>query len=139
MPPFPELSAVTRRCPESIVRGGAIEGQGLAIAGLVTGYLGIALALITIPLMLAIAIPNFVKARETAQRTVCINNLRQLDGAKEQWAIENNKLETDTPTAGALALYLNHRVLKCPAGGNHKLNTVGEAPSCSIPEHGLDK
>ena len=44
-----------------------------------------------IGLLAAIAIPNFVKARTTAQRNACINNLRQIDGAKEQWALENNK------------------------------------------------
>jgi hypothetical protein len=47
---------------------GALTGQGLAIAGLVTGYLGIAWAIFAIPVMLAIAIPNFVQARETAQK-----------------------------------------------------------------------
>ena len=47
--------------------GGALAGGGLALAGLITGYISIALAVIMIPLMLAIAIPNFVKARDTAQ------------------------------------------------------------------------
>src|ERR1039457_1820999 len=61
--------------------GGRISGQGLAIAGLVTGYLGIAWAILFIPLMMAIAIPNFVKARTTSQANACINNLRQIDDA----------------------------------------------------------
>src|SRR5579871_3665304 len=47
--------------------GGTLTGNGLAIAGLVTGYLGIAWAIFVIPLMMAIAIPNFVKARAVAQ------------------------------------------------------------------------
>ena len=50
-----------------------------------------------IGLLAAIAIPNFVKARETAQKNACINNLRQIDGAKEQWALENKKTSADTP------------------------------------------
>src|SRR5271163_3470571 len=70
---------------------GTLTGQGLAIAGLVTGYLGIASAILFIPLMMAIAIPNFVRARETAQMNMCINNLRQIDAAKNEWALENNK------------------------------------------------
>jgi prepilin-type N-terminal cleavage/methylation domain-containing protein len=50
-----------------------------------------------IGLLAAIAIPNFVKARQTAQRNACISNLRQIDGAKEQWALENKKSAgTDT-------------------------------------------
>ena len=42
-----------------------------------------------IGLLAAIAIPNFVKARTTAQKNACIANLKQIDGAKEQWALEN--------------------------------------------------
>ena len=41
-----------------------------------------------IGLLAAIAIPNFVKARTTSQTNACINNLRQIDGAKQQWALE---------------------------------------------------
>src|SRR5438477_12065760 len=53
-----------------------------------------------IGLLAAIAIPNFVRARTTSQRNACINNLRQIDGAKQQWALENHKTSTDTaPTS----------------------------------------
>src|SRR6185312_17212668 len=78
---------------------GSLTGQGLAIAGLITGYLGILWAIVMIPLMMAIAIPNFVKARETSIQNACINNLRQIDAAKNQWALENNKKDSDTPAA----------------------------------------
>ena len=54
----------------------------------------------------AIAIPNFIKARETAQRNACINNLRQIDAAKQQWALENGKKDGDVPTRSDLAPYL---------------------------------
>ena len=87
--------------------GGALTGQGLAIAGLVTGYLGIAWAILFIPLMMAIAIPNFVRARTTAQMNACISNLRQIDDAKQQWATQNKKETTDTPTAQELDAYLH--------------------------------
>jgi hypothetical protein len=61
---------------------GALTGQGLAVAGLVTGYIGIACALVMIPMMLSIAIPNFVKARNTSMMNACLNHLRQIDAAK---------------------------------------------------------
>ena len=48
-----------------------------------------------IGLLAAIAIPNFVKARSTSQMNACINNLRQIDGAKQQWALEKGKTATD--------------------------------------------
>jgi Domain of unknown function (DUF4190) len=117
---------------------GTLTGQGLAIAGLVTGYLGILWAVIFIPLMMAIAIPNFVMARDTAQTNMCINNLRQIDAAKQQWALENNKKSSDTPTQIDLKRYLrNGQWPACPAGGAYTINPVSEAPTCSIPKHKL--
>ena len=44
-----------------------------------------------IGLLAAIAIPNFVRARTTAQMNACINNLRQIDSAKQQWALETRQ------------------------------------------------
>ena len=48
-----------------------------------------------IGLLAAIAIPSFVKARNTSQQNACINNLRQIDGAKEQWAMAAKKSDGD--------------------------------------------
>jgi competence protein ComGC len=117
---------------------GALTGQGLAIAGLVTGYLGIAWAVVMIPLLLAIAIPNFVKARDTAMQNACLNNLRMIDGAKNEWALENNKKAGDTPTVSDLLPYLpNHQMPKCPAGGTYTIGPVGSNPTCSVSGHKL--
>ena len=119
--------------------GGALTGNGLAIGGLVTGYLGIAMSICLIPMLAAIAIPNFVRARNTAQRNACINNLRQIDGAKQQWALEYKKETADTPTPQQLDAYLRmgFSSLKCPAGGVYTINAVGEKPTCSIPRHDI--
>jgi competence protein ComGC len=118
--------------------GGALTGNGLAIGGLVTGYLGIALTLLVIPLLAAIAIPNFVKARNTAQMNACINNLRIIEGAKEQWKLEYKKETTDIPTQADLSVYLrNGQFPTCPAGGVYKINSAGEPAACSIPGHQL--
>ena len=118
---------------------GALTGKGLAIAGLVTGYLGIAWAIFVIPLMLAIAIPNFVKARDTAMQNACINNLRQIDAAKQQWALENSKKSDDVPTAQDLNPFIKggYASLHCPAGGTYTIGPVNQAPVCSIPRHEL--
>jgi len=120
---------------------GTLTGQGLAIAGLITGYLGLAWALFIIPLMLAIAIPNFVKARDTAQTNACINHLGQIDAAKQQWAFDNNKKSTDTPTQNDLARYLGKdgQFPTCPKGGGYSIGPVGEPPTCSIPGHQLQR
>jgi hypothetical protein len=115
---------------------GALSGEGLALGGLITGYIGIALSVFVLPLLAAIAIPNFVKARTTAQMNVCVSNLRQVESAKEQWVLEYKKQTTDTPTAQDLAPYLRTQ-LSCPAGGVYTFNAVGEKPTCSIPSHRL--
>jgi hypothetical protein len=118
--------------------GGALEGQGLAIAGLVTGYMGIAWAIVFIPMMAAIAIPNFVKAREVSMRNACINNLRQIDAAKNEWALENHKSADDTPTEKDLLPYLtNHQFPQCPAGGTYTIGQDSVLPTCSVTNHVL--
>ena len=78
--------------------GGALCGNGLAIAGLVAGYLGTALSLVILPVLLATVIPNFAKARNVAMMNACNNHLRQIDGATQCWALENKKEAPDTPT-----------------------------------------
>jgi competence protein ComGC len=119
--------------------GGLLKGEGMALGGLICGYVSVALALVWIPMMAAIAIPNFVKARETAQKNACINNLRRIDGAKQVWALQNNKDTNSTPTMQDLAPYLKGNVasLHCLAGGTYTINKVGEPPTCSIPSHEL--
>jgi hypothetical protein len=71
-------------------------------------------------------------------QNTCINNLRQIDAAKQQWALENNRNDDDIPTAKDLLPYLKNGVFPvCPAGGKYSINAVGELPTCSIPGHAL--
>jgi competence protein ComGC len=113
---------------------GVLTGQGMALAGLITGYISIALSVLLVPMMLAIAIPNFVKARATSQANACINNLRQIDAAKNEWALENNKTTNDIPTTQDLNQYIKggFASLHCPAGGTYTIGRVGETPTCSL-------
>jgi prepilin-type N-terminal cleavage/methylation domain-containing protein len=59
-----------------------------------------------IGLLAAIAIPNFIKARTTSQQNACINNLRQIDAAIQQWALENNASAASAVTAANITPYL---------------------------------
>jgi prepilin-type N-terminal cleavage/methylation domain-containing protein len=87
-----------------------------------------------IGLLAAIAIPNFVRARTQSQKNACINNLRQIDGAKQQWALENGKLTTDSPATTSLAKYLGRGTdgvwPVCPTGAAYTPNAVGTSPTC---------
>ena len=99
-----------------------------------------------IGLLAAIAIPNFVKARTQSQTNACINNLRQIDGAKQQWALETKQIGTVTPTEADLAPYVGRNpaattiAYSCPADStatwaasyNAGINAVDTAPVCGI-------
>lgn len=100
-----------------------------------------------IGLLAAIAIPNFVKARTTAQMNACLNNLRQIDGAKQQWALETKQGSAATPTQADLEPYLGRSgapgsattTIVCPAGGtgatfasSYTINSVDTPPVCQV-------
>jgi prepilin-type N-terminal cleavage/methylation domain-containing protein len=84
-----------------------------------------------IGLLAAIAIPNFVRARETAQKNACINNLRQIDGAKEQWALEQKKNTGDTVVSASINSYIKNGAPSCPASGTYTYGAIGTNPTCS--------
>lgn len=71
-------------------------------------------------------------------QNACINNLRQIDGAKQQWALEKNKPDDAVPTVRNLLPYLKDGAFPvCPDGGAYSINAVGELPTCSVPGHEL--
>jgi prepilin-type N-terminal cleavage/methylation domain-containing protein len=100
-----------------------------------------------IGLLGAIAIPNFVKARLTSQANACINNLRQIDGAKQQWALEKNLPVSALPIDTDIAPYMGRGstgvlvntvggqtlgLLNCPGNGKYTIGDVSTKPSCNI-------
>jgi prepilin-type N-terminal cleavage/methylation domain-containing protein len=90
-----------------------------------------------IGLLAAIAIPNFVKARATSQANACINNLRQIDAAENQWALEQGKVTGNTVSLNSdltpyIKLNKNNLIPGCPAGGTYTANPVGNNPTCSL-------
>src|SRR5258708_6021373 len=89
-----------------------------------------------IGLLAAIAIPNFVKARQTSQQNACINNLRQIDGAVQQWALENKASSGQSVSITLVKPYIkldrNQNIPACPAGGTYTTSTVNSNPLCSV-------
>src|ERR1700752_37781 len=75
-----------------------------------------------IGLLAAIAIPNFMKARTTSQMNACINNLRQIDGSIQQWALENKKDSSATVAFSDISGYMKNAVT-CPSGGTTFANS----------------
>ena len=92
-----------------------------------------------IGLLAAIAIPNFIRARATSQQNACINNLRQIDAAISEWALEtgqsNGANVANVSTVSAyIKLNANNSVPGCPANGAYTTTSVGGTPqvSCSL-------
>lgn len=87
-----------------------------------------------IGMLAAIAVPNYVKSRETAYLTTCISNLQHIDGAVQMWAMENKKDPEQVVTFADISGYLRNAV-SCPAGGttfadSYALTTVDAKPTC---------
>lgn len=78
------------------------------------------------------------QSQAVIERNACIANLKLIDAAKLQWALENNKTEDAIPTAQDLLPYFKDGIVPvCPSGGTYTINAVGQVPTCSIPGHAL--
>jgi prepilin-type N-terminal cleavage/methylation domain-containing protein len=89
-----------------------------------------------IGLLAAIAIPNFIRSRVSAQKDACINNLRQIDQAIQLWALEKRQPASAVVVSTDIEPYLNGRLV-CPAGGktfadSYAISIVGAQPLCLI-------
>ena len=102
----------------------------------------IMIVVLIIGILLAIAVPNFIRARESARSKACINNLKQIDGAKEQYAMDNKLATGDgsvasdplTATGSVLVGSANYikNTVSCPSNGNYTVGPIGTNPTCSI-------
>ena len=105
------------------------------VRGGTRGYtlLEVMIVVFIIGVLAIICIPAFRRARQNAQSASCMDNLRQIDSAKEQFAIENNKVAGDAVAEGDIDPYLKRGfgVLVEPTGGSYTYADVGEDPTCS--------
>ena len=87
-----------------------------------------------IGLLATMAIPHFARSRNTAHQTACLNNLRQIEGAVQMWALEQSKDSAQAVSYQDISGYLKNAVV-CPAGGtrfddSYTLTTVDTRPLC---------
>ena len=100
----------------------------------------IMIVVLIIAILLAIAIPNFLRARETSRSKSCQANMRQIETAKEQWAMDEKKSATDTPDATMLVTeYMrgtDNTLPLCPSSGTYTIGDMSTRPACSILANG---
>jgi Tfp pilus assembly protein PilE len=93
----------------------------------------IAVVLAVLGILAAIAIPSFVTARSTAQMHACRNNMRQIDAAKEQWALTTGATVGSTVDIARVNAYIKGDATPlCPAQGTYTYHAVGTEPACSV-------
>jgi|WetSurMetagenome_2_1015567.scaffolds.fasta_scaffold623130_2 hypothetical protein len=99
-------------------------------------------------LILLLLVVHFLKtpSNRGVQSNTCITNLRMINAAKEQWALEHNKTNGTAVTENELKPYMRldskENFPQCPGGGIYSIGKIGELPTCSlgtnvIPTHVL--
>jgi hypothetical protein len=108
--------------------------------------LGLVIVLVVLGIDALMFIPNCIREPRTLPATACINNLREIDGAKEQWMLKHNAKTNDIVSLddikpylvpygqpnGFIKLGVNGNLAKCPAGGIYTIGRIAELPTCSL-------
>ena len=94
----------------------------------------IMIAIFIIGLLLAIAIPSFIQARDTSRKKTCIANMAVLQYAKSQFAMDKNKDGDYTVAWDDITSYVK-TVPTCPSDGTYSLLKVNQNVSCTYPGH----
>lgn len=95
-------------------------------------------AILIITVLMGIAIPNFIRARASSQGRSCVRNLRQIDSAKQQYAMDNHLSAGSTMPALSVfcgngsTTYIKGNTPTCPSGGTYTVNNLDTDPTCSI-------
>ena len=90
-----------------------------------------------IGILIAIAVPGFVKARTQSRTRACQENLTKIDGAKEQWALESKKAPGAAVVDAEVDAYIKGGRPICPASGTYAYGAIGENPTCTVATHTL--
>ncbi len=95
----------------------------------------IMIVVLIIGILLAVAIPNFVKARNSGRSKSCISNLRQIDAGKEQYMLDNKTTTAPSGMTDIVPTYVKNTPT-CPSGGTYSINDATTSPSCTIGTNG---
>lgn len=101
----------------------------------------ILIVLAILAILLSVAIPNLLRSGKTAGKNACILNLRQIDGAMEQWAVNNSIPIGTVPSSSQdedIYGYVDGGIPACPSGGDYTIHAIGALPqvTCSREDEG---
>src|SRR5687767_13773706 len=98
----------------------------------------IMIVVLIIGILLAIAVPNFIKARESSRAKSCVANLKQVEAAKEQWAMDIKAAAIASPAD--TDLYGTNQYIRntpsCPSGGTYTIGNMATRPLCNVSTNG---
>jgi prepilin-type N-terminal cleavage/methylation domain-containing protein len=128
--------------PEKTVKGilgalittGNSAGRGVATRSVGFTLVEVMIVVTLVGLLAGMAIPTFLRSRNAAYKSTCINNLKQIDSAIQQWATECKKPQSASVDFSDISPYLKGAVV-CPSGGtsfldSYSLSTVADLPVC---------
>lgn len=95
----------------------------------------IMIVVLIISVLLAIAIPNLVRARVITQEKSCISNLDKIEGGKEQFVMEHNKSASDAVDFTDLVPDYIRAMPECPSGGEYAVEAIDSMPTCTVSGH----
>ena len=86
-------------------------------------------------LAFVVMMPWLVRSHGVNQGLWCENNIRQIDGAIEMWALEKHLAKGTPVTTNDILSYFRGGIPQCPIGGHYTLTKVGAIPTCSMPSN----
>ncbi|OFX15803.1 MAG: hypothetical protein A2Z18_10725 [Armatimonadetes bacterium RBG_16_58_9] len=100
----------------------------------------IMVVIMVLSLLVAMAVPHFIRARDSSRGKACTQNLREFETAKEQWAMNTRAAASETPAVADLVTeYMKgteDTLPLCPSSGSYQLNDLGTLPTCDIGDNG---
>ncbi|MBI3721044.1 MAG: prepilin-type N-terminal cleavage/methylation domain-containing protein [Fimbriimonas ginsengisoli] len=92
----------------------------------------IMMVVLIIGIIVAIAAPQWIQSRENTRQKACVENLREIEEAKECWAMQNNIPNGGVAVVGDLVpVYIKSTFPSCPSGGVYTIQPVGTSPTCT--------
>ena len=94
-------------------------------------FIELMIVLTIIGLLLAIGLPNFFTSSRASSKAICINDLKLIDAAADQWATDNNIQPGTVPSPeqeAEIYTYVRNGKPKCPSSGEYAIHAIGSSP-----------